>query len=264
MNSIKSRQNLFPELTSLGTYESPRGGSRDPAYVGRGEVLFEVIREGTVYGFEEKPILHGQGAVFCHCGPQHTVSESPPESYYHCYVLRFTAKRSWFSPAEWPRVFLWEDSAAMEVFLEEMLRAFHAGAMDRRRISALLAARLAFELERSRLRFRSESVPAQLALARDFIHGNYDQDISLHDVARVAAVSVPHLHMLFRRHLGETPHQCLIQKRMRVAGHALATGGKSIKEVAADVGYASTENFCRAFRKFFGRSASEYRRACRR
>ena len=31
--------------------------------------------------------------------------------------------------------------------------------------------------------------------------------------------------------------------------------------VAAEIGYPNAESFCRAFRKFFGRSASEYRQA---
>lgn len=80
-------------------------------------------------------------------------------------------------------------------------------------------------------------------------------------MAKAADVSVSHLHMLFRSHLGESPHQYLIQKRLRIAGHALATGNLSIKAVASEVGYPNAENFCRAFRKFFGRSASEYRQA---
>jgi AraC-like DNA-binding protein len=67
--------------------------------------------------------------------------------------------------------------------------------------------------------------------------------------------------MLFRTHLGESPHQYLIQKRMRVAGHALASGNLPVKAVASEVGYPNAESFCRAFRKFFGRSASAYRQA---
>jgi transcriptional regulator GlxA family with amidase domain len=67
--------------------------------------------------------------------------------------------------------------------------------------------------------------------------------------------------MLFRDHMKVTPHQFLMQKRMRSAGHALVTTNDSIKVIAFNSGYANTENFCRAFRKFFGRSASDYRNA---
>ena len=71
-------RNLPPRLTRLGTYASPLGGSRWPTSAERGEVLFEIIQEGSVYGLEETPVLHGEGAVFCHYNGQNSVSDSPP------------------------------------------------------------------------------------------------------------------------------------------------------------------------------------------
>lgn len=251
---------LPPRLTRVGTYKSPPGGSRNPTSTERGEVLFEVIEEGTVYGLEETPVLHGEGAVFCHRDGQTSVSDSPTESYYHCSVARFEYTRGAF-PKDWPRVFQWRDRKSMHAFMEEMLHAFHYVALDRDVIGNLILSRFEFELERSRSLARTQAVHPQLSLATDFINLNYAKPLSLDDVAKAAEVSVSHLHMLFRAHLGESPHQYLIQKRLRIAGHALATGNHSIKVVAAEVGYPNAENFCRAFRKFFGRSASEYRQA---
>lgn len=247
-------------ITRLGTYASAMGGSRQPTSAASDEVLFEIIQEGTVYGLEDTPVLHGEGAVFCHRHGQISVSESPPESYYHCYVARFDCPRGEF-PADWPRVFQWKDRKSMHAFMEEMIQAFHLGGLGRDVVGNLILSRLDFELERSRSLARTQAVPTQLGLAADFINRNYSRPLSLDDVAKAADVSVSHLHMLFRVHLGESPHQYLIQKRMRIAGHALATGKQSIKVVAAEVGYPNAENFCRAFRKFFGRSASEYRQA---
>jgi len=67
-------------------------------------------------------------------------------------------------------------------------------------------------------------------------------------------------HAQFRQHLGKSPHQCLILQRMRAARHKLVTTGEPIKAIAQDVGYANTENFCRAFRKHCGLTAAAYRR----
>jgi AraC-like DNA-binding protein len=257
---MKSWRNLPLRLTQVGTYKSPLGGSRKPAWTSRNEVLFEIIQEGSVYGLEETPVLHGEGAVFCHRAGQSSVSDSPPESYYHCVVMWFEYPRGNF-PADWPRCFQWKDRKSMHAFADEMLHAFHYAALDRDVIGGLILSRLAFELERSRSLARTQAVHPQLSLTTDFINRNYAKPLSLDDVAKAANVSVSHLHMLFRTHLGESPHQYLIQKRLHVAGHALATGNLSIKAVASEVGYPNAENFCRAFRKFFGRSASEYRQA---
>ncbi len=253
-------RNLPLQLTRVGTYTSSLGGSRKPTSTTREKVLFEIIQEGTVYGLEDTPELHGEGAVFCHRGGQRSVSVSPPESCYGCYVVWFECGRGGF-PADWPRVFQWKDRKSMHAFMEEMLHAFHYAALDRDVVGNLILARLGFELERSRSLARGQAVHPRLSLATDFINRNYAKPLSLDDVARAADVSVSHLHMLFREHLGESPHQYLIQRRMRVAGHALASGKQSIKAVAAEVGYPNAENFCRAFRKFFTRSASEYRQA---
>jgi AraC-like DNA-binding protein len=244
----------------MGTYKSPLGGSRKPISTGQNEVLFELIQEGSVHGLETPPVLHGEGAVFCHQPCQVSVSDSPAESYYHCYVIWFECRRDGF-PADWPRVFQWKDRKSMHAFMEEMIHAFHYAALDRDVIGNVILSRFEFELERSRSLARTQAIPLQLGLAADFINLNYAKPLSLEDVARAADVSVSHLHVLFRAHLGESPHQYLIQKRMRIAGHTLATGNLSIKAVASDVGYPNAENFCRAFRKFFGRSASEYRQA---
>ncbi len=236
------------------------GGAPKPASVDRGELLFEIIQEGTVYGFEETPALHGEGSVFCHGAGQVTVSNSPAESYYGCYVVWFECDREDVQ-LDWPRCFQWKDRKSMHAFAQEMLQAFHYAAVDRNAIGNLILARLEFELERSQSLERTQAIHPQLSLATDFLNKNYAQPLSLDDVAQAAEISVSHLHMLFRTHFGESPHQYLIQKRMRIAGHALATSNLPIKAVSADVGYANVENFCRAFRKFFGRSASEYRQA---
>jgi AraC-like DNA-binding protein len=236
------------------------GGAPKPASVDPGEILFEIIQEGSVYGFEETPVLHGEGTVFCHGAGQVTVSDSPPESYYSCIVVWFECTQDDFQ-LKWPRSFQWKARMSMHTFTEEMLQAFHYSTLDRNVIGGLILARLEFELARSRSLERSQDIHPQLSLATDFLNKNYAQSLSLDNVAKAADISVSHLHMLFRTHFGESPHQYLIQKRMRIAGHALATSNQSIKVVAAEVGYPNAENFCRAFRKFFGRSASEYRKA---
>lgn len=253
-------RNLPPRLTGLGTYASPLGGSRRPTRASAHGVLFEIIQEGSVYGLEDEPVLHGEGAVFCHHDGQRSVSDSPPKSYYHCYVARFDRRGEDF-PADWPRVFQWKDRKSMHAFMEEMLHAFHQTSLDRAVVGNLILARLELELERSRLLARTQAIPPQLGLAADFINRNYARPLSLEDIAKAADLSVSHLHMLFRAHLGESPHQYLIQKRLRIAGHALATSKQSVKAVAAEVGYPNAESFCRAFRKFFGRPASDYRQA---
>ena len=79
-----SAQKLKSDLLSVGYYTSPFGGALQPACIADNNLLFEVITEGQVYGFEEEPQLHGVGTVFVHRPSDFTVSRTPGSIRYQC------------------------------------------------------------------------------------------------------------------------------------------------------------------------------------
>ncbi len=258
---MKSRQNLLPQIVSLGVYKSPKGGSRRPFIVPPGNILFEIIQDGIVYGFEPERVLRGQGSVFCHYPGQPTVSDSPDHSFYNCAVALFACTPAERAARAWPRCFQWKNQPQMHRFLGEMLVDFHRGTVNRLWVGNLLWSRLRLELERFRLQEKMSQMHPRLRAAADYMDTHFSAPVSLDGVARACSMSVSHMHALFQKHFGESPHQYLIQKRLRAAGHLLATTNLPIKAVANEVGYANVENFCRAFGKYFGRTASDYRQA---
>lgn len=251
---------ICPRLVQLSNYTSPMGGSRAPTQIRENQICFEIIREGSVYGHGCEPKLHGEGRIFCHGPTEVTISVSPEDRYYSCMVAYFEYDEDELINL-WPDSFQWDDRQVMHRFADEMLYAYHSAALERHVIGHLVWARLLFQLEQYRQNIDREVVHPRLHLATDYINLHFTEAISLDDIANSADLSVSHLHMLFRDHMKVTPRQFLIQKRMRSAGHALVTTNDSIKVIASNFGYANTENFCRAFRKFFGRSASDYRNA---
>src|SRR5262245_9905824 len=89
-------------------------------------------------------------------------------------------------------------------------------------------------------------------------HGH--QPLDLEQVAREAGLSSFHFLRLFARVVGVTPHQYLIRTRLRRAAKLLTDGGRSITDVAFDVGFGDLSNFVRTFH----RAARASPRACRR
>ena len=73
-------------------------------------------------------------------------------------------------------------------------------------------------------------------------------------------LSASHLHARFREFVGMSPHQYVINRRLQEARHRLATTSAPIKAIAADIGYANTETFCRAFKSRCNITAATYRR----
>ena len=76
--------------------------------------------------------------------------------------------------------------------------------------------------------------------------------VSREEIARAAGVSNRQLNILFRKYLNISPGAFLIQRRISFAKELLAAGKLQVNEIARMSGFASTEFFIRAFRKYTG------------
>ena len=81
---------------------------------------------------------------------------------------------------------------------------------------------------------------------------------SLQRLAEQAGLSVFHLLRSFRSVHGVTPHQFLLQLRLRRALHLLGDGQQSGAALAERLGFCSHGHFCTAFRSAFGMTPSDY------
>ena len=87
--------------------------------------------------------------------------------------------------------------------------------------------------------------------------------IGLDDAAREAGLSPFHFLRLFTRVIGVTPHQYLVQSRLRHAARLLADDMRTITGIAYDVGFADLSNFVRTFHRAAGVSPRGFRRAAK-
>ncbi len=69
----------------------------------------------------------------------------------------------------------------------------------------------------------------------------------------------PHLRTYFRHETGYTIGRWIERARLRHASEQLASSERSVAEIAFEVGYASHEVFCRAFKRVMGVSPTEHR-----
>ncbi len=82
---------------------------------------------------------------------------------------------------------------------------------------------------------------------------------TLTDLEEVFGYSAQHLNRMFRRELGVTPLQYLTSLRLDTAAEALAHSAKTVKAIAASVGYDDPYYFSRLFTQHFGESPTEHR-----
>jgi AraC-like DNA-binding protein len=249
---------LKPVLNGVGHFVSGPGGAERPAVIAPQVIFFELITEGAVYspGGDD---LHGAGAVFVHYPGQSTVCRSPGQGYYACMTVRFRLDRIPKRSA-WPRVFQWPDANEALKFSQEALFAFHHTDVDHGVLGDLIWSQFRFRLEEFRRLAKHQAIPPLVAEVISYLDRHYAEPLAIEDLAVRFGLSASHLHAQFREHAGMTPHQHLILQRMRSARHKLVTTSDPIKSIAREVGYANTENFCRAFKKHCGLTAAAYRR----
>jgi AraC family L-rhamnose operon regulatory protein RhaS len=106
--------------------------------------------------------------------------------------------------------------------------------------------------------------PAQRGLADvgrvvGYLEHHYDEQISLADMARIAAMSERSLLRKFSAATGTTPIQYLLQVRIAHGTRLLRTTSLSITEIAGLVGFEDGNYFARTFRRELGVSPREYR-----
>ena len=95
------------------------------------------------------------------------------------------------------------------------------------------------------------------------VQSSLDRDISLETLARQYGYSQFHFHRFFSHAVGETPKQHVDRLRLERAAYKLAITSETVLEIALSVGFKNHETFSRAFKRTFGCTPVDYRRACR-
>jgi AraC family transcriptional regulator len=99
----------------------------------------------------------------------------------------------------------------------------------------------------------------RLSIAKDFIISNYNQDITLDDISNSACLSAPHLFRTFKQTFNCSPHQYLMQIRLKNASHLLKTTDYSLNEIVNMVGLTCTSTFIKIFKNKFCLTPRHYR-----
>jgi AraC family transcriptional regulator len=101
----------------------------------------------------------------------------------------------------------------------------------------------------------------RLNLAKEYLYSNYNQNISLDELADHACLSVNHLLRTFKQAFSVSPHQFLIQLRLQRAQLLLKNTGYPINEVVGMVGFECPSSFIRLFKTHYKITPLKYRQS---
>lgn len=91
------------------------------------------------------------------------------------------------------------------------------------------------------------------------INSNYNQDISITDLANLSHYNTEYFCKLFKKNVGVSPQNFLITKRLNAAKKLLISTSLSIKEIAFRCGYSDPLYFSKLFIKHIKCSPKKYR-----
>jgi AraC-like DNA-binding protein len=108
---------------------------------------------------------------------------------------------------------------------------------------------------------RSRAEPVAIWKARKFIEEHSTEHLSLKKVARAVGMNANHLSENFRQVTGINFVEYVARTRFKAACALLRNPNVRVSEIAFATGFQSLSQFNRVFKKFSGKSPTEYRAA---
>ena len=103
-------------------------------------------------------------------------------------------------------------------------------------------------------------IKAPLLRVQNYIQENFYRPLTLDELAAVAGLSTFHLIRRFKREIGITPYEYLMNVRIEAAKKLLAAG-MPVSQVALDAGFYDQSHLNRHFRRILGFPPGKYRAA---
>lgn len=106
---------------------------------------------------------------------------------------------------------------------------------------------------------RHQEMNTLISEAIDFIKNNYNQNITLDDVAKEINMSYHYFSKFFKESTGKKFSDYITDIRMEEAKRLLADPENSIKDICYAIGYNDPNYFSKIFRKVIGKAPTEFR-----
>ena len=104
-----------------------------------------------------------------------------------------------------------------------------------------------------------DALPPTVARVIAFIRENYTRRLSLEELAENVGASKQYCMRAFKKKMGMTIGDYLLDLRMRHAAYLLRSTYMNVNQTADYLGFSSVSYFSRSFKSFYGVSPSEYK-----
>lgn len=182
---------------------------------------------------------------------------------YWCHFKVRTGSINLFSVINLPYYIDVTDTAYLEQIFNRLLNLkANNGLLTRFKMNTELSLLLSYFLENipeNRITVNTSPYFAHLSRIVEYIETHLSESITISDLAREIHLHPNSFTRLFKAHIGVTPIEYLLNKRIEKAKHLLSTTDISVQEAASAAGFKDQFYFSKQFKKNAGYSPSEYK-----
>jgi two-component system response regulator YesN len=231
---------LTPVHDSIMLYpaDGERGASEDKAFWVTAEKLMSAVKRGdTVAVNAEVELIAAQ---LQHLNDHHGSRVKPLLHFFVLHLMREMKEMAVFSREQeeqlWRRLDRRIVIKDLLSFIRQLTDAVTDRSIDKKKQSEL-----------------------SMLEAKAFLDRNLYRDLSVEEAATHVGLSTSYFSLLFKQTFGETFIEYVTRARMERAKTMLAETGKSVAQIAKEIGYAERRYFTKVFMKYAGDNPSDFR-----
>ncbi|MDD5262774.1 MAG: AraC family transcriptional regulator [Methylacidiphilales bacterium] len=221
------------QLLAVSHYHQRPGCHPSAHLFENGQQCFELITSGRGWVETDGEWKEATpGTLLWHIPGDRTIGRSDFNDPYSCLAVRFYDGE--IRKRRVSRITRWEEMGEVRRFTQEVVQLHADESFDSQVLLRYIISRLHFQAELHMRSQKERGLPVELRRAMELVNLRHAEPLRLRELARAAGWSVPHLHDKFKEHLGLSPHQALIRRRIQAARELLAGTRQPIKSVAAN------------------------------
>lgn len=244
-------------IAGCGHYQQRPGTQPGGPALGSGREKVELVTGGRGWVIDAgQPVEVGPGTLIWNIPGDRMISRSDESSPYGCLSITWSVSHA---QRQNPRITRWADVSEVLACCRQLVNAFSDVRIDRQTLAQCSYAQLHWRAQLHAATVADPVMPEPLRQVTQALEEHPEHDWSVRGMARMAGWGASRLHAGFREHLRTTPHQHVLELRLRRARTMLATGNAELDEIARGCGLGSAAALCRWFRKSVGMTPGEYR-----
>ncbi len=230
-------------------------------------LLFYTLRGAGLIEQNGNRVVLGAGqALLLNCRTPQSYCTAPGQSCWHHYWVHLdgagvAAMESILLPDK-KLTPVQLTGAKMQELFETVLGQMECGTVDSMVQTGLALHGMLALCVQSVLSLTEATSTRQMILqAAETLRKNYQKELSLADLLTDAHMSKSYFLRLFRRYMGTTPYNYLVNFRITQAKELLVLTDHRVTEIAQEVGFGDASNFSTRFAKATGQSPLQYRKS---